>query len=111
MMAYRALEGAGDGASAAAPASTATTGAAAADAASYTPSPLPTTDGGGAAVSADDLSGANRYRDNDELRYSFRSIEKYAPWVRRIFLVTNGQVRRGMVVRGCAASSWSLMDR
>jgi UDP-N-acetylglucosamine-lysosomal-enzyme len=30
--------------------------------------------------------------DNEELRYSLRSIEKYAPWVRHIYLVTNGQV-------------------
>ena len=30
--------------------------------------------------------------DNEELRYSLRSIEKFAPWVRHIFLVTNGQV-------------------
>ena len=29
----------------------------------------------------------------DELKYSLRSLEKYAPWVRKIFLVTNGQVR------------------
>ena len=36
--------------------------------------------------------GMNRYRDNDELRYNFRSLEKYAPWLRRIHLVTNGQV-------------------
>eukprot|EP00808_Paulinella_micropora_P024476 g15461.t1 len=33
-----------------------------------------------------------RFRDNQELRYSFRSIWKFAPWVRKIFLVTNGQV-------------------
>jgi DNA-binding response OmpR family regulator len=37
-------------------------------------------------------ASANRYRDNDELRYSMRSLEKYAPWLRRIVLVTNGQV-------------------
>lgn len=41
----------------------------------------------------DDAAGANRYRDNDELRYSFRSLFKYAPWVRQIILLTNGQVR------------------
>ncbi|KAG7159870.1 N-acetylglucosamine-1-phosphotransferase subunits alpha/beta-like [Homarus americanus] len=35
---------------------------------------------------------ANRFEDNEELRYSLRSLEKYAPWVRRIFLVTNGQI-------------------
>lgn len=37
-------------------------------------------------------SSLNRYQDNDELKYSLRSIEKYAPWVRNIYLVTNGQV-------------------
>ena len=30
--------------------------------------------------------------DNDELKFSLRSIEKFAPWVRRIHIVTNGQV-------------------
>jgi UDP-N-acetylglucosamine-lysosomal-enzyme len=39
-----------------------------------------------------DMEGANRYRDNDELKYNFRSLEKYAPWLRRIHLVTSGQV-------------------
>lgn len=34
----------------------------------------------------------NRFVDNEELRYSLRSLEKYAPWVRKIFLVTNGQI-------------------
>ena len=33
-----------------------------------------------------------RFRSRDELRYSLRSIAMYAPWVRRIFLVTNGQM-------------------
>jgi hypothetical protein len=42
--------------------------------------------------SENDIAGLNRYRDNDELRFSFRSLEKYAPWIRQIFLVTNGQV-------------------
>eukprot|EP00941_MAST-03F_sp_MAST-3F-sp1_P002576 g2576.t1 len=37
-------------------------------------------------------SSANRYRDNDELRYSMRSIEKFAPWVRKIFIVTDDQI-------------------
>ena len=32
-----------------------------------------------------------RYADNDELKYSLRSIEKYAPWIRRIFIVTDNQ--------------------
>lgn len=32
-----------------------------------------------------------RYADNDELKYSLRSIEKYAPWIRNIFIVTDNQ--------------------
>lgn len=30
--------------------------------------------------------------DNEELRYSLRSVWKFAPWVRNIYLVTNGQI-------------------
>jgi hypothetical protein len=33
-----------------------------------------------------------RWADNDELRYSLRSVEKFAPWIRRIFIVTDGQI-------------------
>lgn len=32
-----------------------------------------------------------RYADNDELRYSLRSITQYAPWIRRIHIVTDRQ--------------------
>jgi len=43
------------------------------------------------------LGGANGARppaapDNGELRYSLRSVETFAPWVRNIYIVTNGQV-------------------
>ena len=27
-----------------------------------------------------------------ELRYSLRSLEKHAPWVRHVYIVTNGQI-------------------
>lgn len=43
----------------------------------------------------DNNSGGNckgRYANNDELKYSLRSIEKYAPWIRRIFIVTDAQI-------------------
>lgn len=40
----------------------------------------------------DQDNGSNRFRDNDELRYSMRSLEKFAPWVRNIYLITSGQV-------------------
>ena len=32
-----------------------------------------------------------RYANNDELKFSLRSIEKYAPWIRKIFIVTDEQ--------------------
>lgn len=33
-----------------------------------------------------------RFYDNEELKYSLRSLETYAPWVRKIFLITDNQV-------------------
>lgn len=33
-----------------------------------------------------------RFSENDELRHSLRSVEKYAPWIRKIFIVTDSQV-------------------
>jgi hypothetical protein len=41
-----------------------------------------------------DLASAslNRYRDHGELRFSLRSLLSFAPWVRRIHILTNGQV-------------------
>ncbi|KAJ5378104.1 uncharacterized protein N7496_005513 [Penicillium cataractarum] len=41
---------------------------------------------------ANDAFADNHFRDNDELRYSIRSLETYAPWIRHIYIVTNGQV-------------------
>ena len=36
--------------------------------------------------------GSQRYRDMGTLRYWFRGVERFAPWVRTVHLVTNGQV-------------------
>ena len=33
-----------------------------------------------------------RFRDNDELKYSLRSVEKYAPWINKIYIITDNQV-------------------
>lgn len=33
-----------------------------------------------------------RYKNNNELLYSIRSIKKHAPWIRKIFIVTDNQV-------------------
>jgi hypothetical protein len=35
---------------------------------------------------------ASRFADHEELRYSLRSLEYFAPWVRNIYLVTDDQV-------------------
>lgn len=44
------------------------------------------------AVMTDNQSiGAIRYRENGLLPYWFRGVEKFAPWVRRVHFVTNGQ--------------------
>ena len=32
-----------------------------------------------------------RWVESDELRYSLRSVERFAPWIRRIFIVTDNQ--------------------
>ncbi|MCL2001259.1 MAG: stealth family protein [Planctomycetes bacterium] len=39
------------------------------------------------------MDGINpcRFRDNDELRYSLRSLEKFASWFNRVFIVTDAQ--------------------
>ncbi|MFD5315533.1 stealth family protein [Streptomyces sp. NPDC127098] len=36
-------------------------------------------------------TGASRYESHDELKYSLRSLEMYAPFVRTIHIVTDGQ--------------------
>ncbi len=35
---------------------------------------------------------ASRYRDWDNFNYWFRGVEKFAPWVNKVHLVTNGQI-------------------
>lgn len=34
----------------------------------------------------------SRFHDKDELKYSLRSLEKFAPWIRKVYIVTNGQI-------------------
>ncbi len=36
-------------------------------------------------------ANASRYASRDELKYSLRSVDMYAPWVRHIYLVTDDQ--------------------
>jgi hypothetical protein len=41
----------------------------------------------------------------DELRYSLRSVERYMPWFRHVYIVTNGQVGRTQPVMRILTSS------
>ena len=44
----------------------------------------------------DDCEG--RYADNDELKFSLRSANQYAPWINKIFIVTDNQVPKWLDV-------------
>lgn len=46
----------------------------------------------GAAEASPEVNCEGRYINNDELKFSLRSLERYAPWVRRIFIVTDNQI-------------------
>jgi len=37
-------------------------------------------------------ANTSRYHNRDELRYSMRSLHSFAPWLRRIFLITDSQL-------------------
>ncbi|MFD4390351.1 stealth conserved region 3 domain-containing protein [Streptomyces sp. NPDC058495] len=43
-------------------------------------------------VTEDAATSAARFRNRDELRYSLRSLDLYAPWIRNVYLVTDRQV-------------------
>ncbi|HEY6722630.1 MAG TPA: stealth conserved region 3 domain-containing protein [Polyangiaceae bacterium] len=51
--------------------------------------------GNEAVAQEDDATSFDRFLSRDELRYSIRSIAQYAPWVRRIHIVSN-----------CAPPAW-----
>lgn len=38
------------------------------------------------------INTVGRYQDNQELKYSLRSVEKHLPWIRKIFIVTDNQI-------------------
>lgn len=40
---------------------------------------------------SEEVAGECRFAENDELKYSLRSAERFAPWIRRIHLVTDDQ--------------------
>ncbi|MBR3280730.1 MAG: Stealth CR1 domain-containing protein [Clostridia bacterium] len=46
-----------------------------------------------------------RFRDWDNLKYWFRAVEKYAPWVNNVFFVTNGQKPEWLNIN-CTRLKW-----
>ena len=50
-------------------------------------------------ASGDERLATRRFRDIAELKYSLRSLEAYAPWIRHVYIVTNGQVPAWLNVR------------
>ncbi|WP_127497279.1 stealth family protein [Actinoplanes solisilvae] len=48
-------------------------------------------DNGWVAAANEQTANASRYTSRDELRYSLRSLQAFAPWIRHVFLVTDGQ--------------------
>lgn len=46
---------------------------------------------GPASLSKDDVAGPVRFADNGELQWCVASINRYAPFVRRIYIITDGQ--------------------
>lgn len=45
-----------------------------------------------------DVAGSKRYTDNGLLRYWFRGVEEFAPWVNHIFFVTYGHLPKWLNV-------------
>ncbi|EMY35241.1 hypothetical protein D477_005116 [Arthrobacter crystallopoietes BAB-32] len=52
-------------------------------------------------------ANAERYRNHEELRYSLRSVDYFAPWINHIYLVTAGQVPGWL---NCANSRITVVD-
>lgn len=46
-----------------------------------------------------DATDASRFEPLDELKYCLRAIEQYAPWIRKIFLVTDRQTPEWLQVK------------
>lgn len=53
----------------------------------------------GTVASSTDADALSRFHSNDELRYSLRSVAQNAPWINRIFILTN-----------CARPNWLAAD-
>ena len=44
------------------------------------------------------VGASNRYKDNGLLRYFFRGVEKYMPWINKVYFVTHGHLPKWLNV-------------
>ena len=49
--------------------------------------------------SSNEVNGDKRFISNDELKYSLRSLEMYAPWINHVFIVTDRQKPEWLNIR------------
>ena len=52
-------------------------------------------------------TGSHRFVDNEEMKYSLRSLEMYAPWIRHVYIVTDRQVPKWL---NCNNKRISIID-
>ena len=57
---------------------------------------------------SEETSGKCRYVQNDELKYSLRSVEEYAPWIHRVFIVTEWHAHSAAEAQGHSARILAL---
>lgn len=43
-------------------------------------------------INKEATNGKARYTDNQELKYNLRALDRFAPWIRKIFIITDNQV-------------------
>lgn len=55
----------------------------------------------------DGAATEERFFDNEELKYSLRSLEKYAPWINHVFIVTDRQIPKFLNLK---CSKVSIVD-
>ena len=51
--------------------------------------------------------GNHRFVDNEELKYSLRSLEMYAPWINHVYIVTDRQIPKWL---NCSNERVSIID-
>ncbi len=58
-------------------------------------------------------ASANRYREWENLKYWFRGVEKFAPWVNNVYFVTCGHYPEwlNLSIRSCVLSGMRILSQ